>query len=236
MTPYQAATLQQQKAALQAERDGVAGLWGNTAPAAPAAPVAAPGAAPAPAAGPAVAGVPAELMPHFEEASRQTGIPVPLLIAQAKQESGFNPNATGSAGEVGIMQIKPSTAQQPGFGVAGVDPASLRDPRANILFGAQYLAARNKGVDWNDPAQRDRGLAVYNGGGDPNYAANVTRNLPQPTPAGGVAARTGGTDVAGPGVAAAPGGLALDPPGTPEWARGTTAEDQARLRAMNGRA
>jgi hypothetical protein len=162
-----------------------------------------PGAAPA---GPATAGVPADLMPHFEEASRATGIPVPLLIAQAKQESGFRPDAVGRSGEVGIMQVMPSTAQQPGFGMQGVDPASLRDPRANIMFGAQYLAARNKGVDWNDPAQRDAGLGRYNGGGDPNYAANVTRNLPsgapapQPTPPGGVAARTGGTDTAGPGA------------------------------------
>jgi hypothetical protein len=162
-----------------------------------------PGAAPA---GPVTAGVPADLLPHFEEASRATGIPVPLLIAQAKQESGFRPDAVGRSGEVGIMQVMPSTAQQPGFGMQGVDPASLRDPRANIMFGAQYLAARNKGVDWNDPAQRDAGLGRYNGGGDPDYAANVTRNLPsgapqpQPTPPGGVAARTGGTDTAGPGA------------------------------------
>jgi soluble lytic murein transglycosylase-like protein len=171
--------------------------------AAPASVPSVPGAAPA---APTMADVPAELIPHFEEASRATGVPVPLLIAQAKQESGFRADARGRSGEIGIMQVMPSTAQQPGFGLQPVDPATLNDPRANIMFGAQYLAARNKGVDWNDPTQRDAGLGRYNGGGDPNYAANVTRNLPagapapQPTPPGGVAARTGGTDTAGPGA------------------------------------
>ena len=131
-----------------------------------------------------VAAAPADLMPHFQAASAATGVPVPLLVAQAKQESGFNPNATGAAGEVGIMQIKPSTAQQPGYGVLPADPASLRDPAKNIMFGAQYLAARSPGANWNDPAQRDAALGRYNGGGDPNYAANVTRNLPAVGPNG----------------------------------------------------
>lgn len=125
---------------------------------------------------------PPDLMPHFEEAAKRTGIPVPVLLAKAQQESGFNPNATGAAGEIGVTQIKPSTAQQPGFGVAPVDPASLRDPRANINFGADYLAARGRAVgvqDWNDPAQRAKAFKAYNGGGDPNYAANVERYIPQ---------------------------------------------------------
>ena len=119
------------------------------------------------------------LRPHFEEASRATGIPVPVLMAQARQESNFNPNARGRAGEIGVMQIMPSTARQPGFGMAPVDPNTLTDPRANIMAGAQYLAARaGRGVDWNDPAQRGRALTAYNGGGDPNYAQNVERFMP----------------------------------------------------------
>lgn len=119
------------------------------------------------------------LRSHFEEASRATGIPVAVLMAQAQQESNFNPNARGRAGEIGVMQIMPSTARQPGYGMAGVDPATLTDPRANIMFGAQYQAARaGQGVNWNDPAQRARAWTAYNGGGDPNYAANVERFMP----------------------------------------------------------
>ena len=125
------------------------------------------------------ADVPAEYLPYFQEASQKTGIPVALLIAQAKQESGFNANATGGAGEVGIMQILPATARNPGGGMTGVDPKDLRDPRTNIMFGAQYLAARlPKGASANDPAAVEAALKAYNGGGDPNYVKNVLRYVP----------------------------------------------------------
>lgn len=141
-------------------------------------PGAAPGAAPASGTPHASASPPPEMMPHFQAASAQTGIPVPVLVAQAQQESGFRPDAVGRSGEVGVMQVMPSTARQPGFGMQGVDPATLRDPAANIMFGAQYLRARSPNADMANPAQRDAALRTYNGGGDPNYAQNVTRNLP----------------------------------------------------------
>jgi hypothetical protein len=163
--------------------------------------------------------VPPEYLPFYAEASKRTGIPVDVLIAQHRQESGFNPGATGAAGEIGIGQVAPATARSPGFGMTGVEPATLRDPRTNINFSADYLKAR-MGPNANpaDPNAIVSGLHAYNGGGDPNYVANVTRYLPQPgatqqaaaapvAPAG-VAARTGGVDVAGPG-AGAPGGGAL---------------------------
>lgn len=128
--------------------------------------------------------VPPDLMPHFEAASRETGVPVDLLIAQARRESNFNPYARGAAGEVGIMQVRPTTAQQPGYGVPPIDPALLTDPAENIRFGARYLAGRgraNGATDLNDPAQRAIALRQYNGtgrGGDPNYVANVSQYLP----------------------------------------------------------
>lgn len=144
-------------------------------------PVAAPSAPAASPVSPAsVSQPPADLMPHFQAASAETGIPVDLLVAQARQESNWNPAAVGRAGEIGVTQVMPSTARQPGFGVAGVDPETLRDPRNNILFGARYLAGRGRAAgvtDWNDPAQVDRALAAYNGGGDPNYVQNVRRWL-----------------------------------------------------------
>lgn len=145
----------------------------------------------------ASATVPPELMPHFQAASAATGVPVDKLIAQARQESTLgrlSPN---------IMQITDETARNPGFGMTGVDPAALREPAANIMFGARYLKARMGAGDPNDPAVWERGLADYNGGGDPNYVRNVTRYLPAQ---GGVAGRTGGVDVAGPGAGSDPGG------------------------------
>ena len=37
-------------------------------------------------------------------------VPSPLIMAICEVESSFNPNAIGSHGEVGLMQVKPSTA------------------------------------------------------------------------------------------------------------------------------
>jgi soluble lytic murein transglycosylase-like protein len=199
---------------------------GNIQPSAPTATAVAPQQAPMPQAIPprgvggpgSNAQMPPEYLDHFRAASAETGIPMDMLIAQARQESSFNPNARGRAGEIGLMQIMPSTAQSPGFGVAGVDPATLNDPAANIMFGARYLKGRMGGGDPNDPRVQTAGLTAYNGGGDPNYAANVNRYRPgmsptdpnagvtaytpgQGQPPRGVAARTGGVDVAGPGGA-----------------------------------
>jgi hypothetical protein len=126
----------------------------------------------------ASASAPTEWLPYFEEASKETGIPVDLLIAQARQESGFNPNAKGTAAgdnEIGLFQIKPSTARAPA-GMAGVDPASITGPdnvRNNILFGARYLKAQMGGGDPNNPAVQAAALHRYNGGGDPAYVQHV---------------------------------------------------------------
>ena len=121
-----------------------------------------------------------EFLPFFEQASRETGIPVELLVAQARQESSLRPNVVSRTGGQGLMQIQPSTARDPGYGVAPIAPDRVFDPESNIMFGARYLAARGRAAgvtDWNDPVQRARGLQAYNGGGDPNYVRNVERHM-----------------------------------------------------------
>jgi hypothetical protein len=126
-------------------------------------------------------GIPEDLYPHYQEAERVTGVPISLLAAKDRQESGFSQDRPGRAGEMGIAQILPATARNPGYGMQGVDPETLKDPRQNIMFGAQYLAARGKEAgtkDWNDPQQAAAALRAYNGGGDPNYVENVFSNLP----------------------------------------------------------
>ncbi len=119
--------------------------------------------------------VPEEYRPMLEQASRETGIPVSILAKQVRTESGFNPNAIGKAGEIGLGQILPSTARQPGYGVRPVDPESLRDPEQNINFQARYLAGRGRAAgveDWNNPEQAAKGVGAYNAG-DPSYARRV---------------------------------------------------------------
>jgi membrane-bound lytic murein transglycosylase B len=65
-------------------------------------------------------------------AANAAGVPAWLALAIAQRESGFNNNAVGSAGEIGIFQLLPSTAAQ-----LGVDPA---DPVQNIAGGVAYIA------------------------------------------------------------------------------------------------
>ena len=69
------------------------------------------------------------------EAARQ-GVPAELALAIAQRESGgchWNPNGSvkvGSAGEIGVMQVRPTTA--PGV--------NLYDVNENIRAGVGYLA------------------------------------------------------------------------------------------------
>lgn len=145
----------------------------NSAPSAPPAQ-----SSPAPATAAATpANVPAALLPIYQDAAKRTGIPVDVLVAQAKQESGMNPDAVGSAGEIGLHQIKPSTAANPGYGLKGIDPATLKDPAVNVNFAADYLKAKAGNPNFNDPAAVDAALKAFNGGGDANYVANVRSHM-----------------------------------------------------------
>lgn len=65
------------------------------------------------------------------------GVPVALAHAVVRVESNFNPKARGSAGEVGLMQIKPATARMMGYSGS---VKGLYDPETNIRYGMKYLS------------------------------------------------------------------------------------------------
>lgn len=69
--------------------------------------------------------------------AKQYGVPIDLAHAIVKVESNFNPKARGSAGEIGLMQIKPATARMMGYSGSS---KGLYDPETNIKFGMKYLA------------------------------------------------------------------------------------------------
>jgi soluble lytic murein transglycosylase-like protein len=73
--------------------------------------------------------------------ARQFGVPADLAHAVVRVESNFNPKARGSAGEVGLMQIKPATARTMGYDGSR---AGLFDPETNIRFGMKYLAKAHR--------------------------------------------------------------------------------------------
>jgi soluble lytic murein transglycosylase-like protein len=69
--------------------------------------------------------------------ANQNGVPVELATAVVEIESNFNPKMRGSAGEIGLMQVKPATARMMGYTGSA---KGLYDPDTNIRIGMKYLA------------------------------------------------------------------------------------------------
>lgn len=69
--------------------------------------------------------------------ARANGIPVDLARGLVFVLSTYNPQATGAAGEIGLMQISLTTAR--GMGYEG-SAADLYDPAVNLTWGMKYLA------------------------------------------------------------------------------------------------
>ncbi len=69
------------------------------------------------------------------------GVPVGLAKAVVKIESGYRPNLRGKAGEIGLMQVKLSTAR--GLGYKG-SAKGLYNPATNIRYGMKYLGMAHK--------------------------------------------------------------------------------------------
>ncbi|MXN63506.1 transglycosylase SLT domain-containing protein [Stappia sp. GBMRC 2046] len=73
--------------------------------------------------------------------ARKHGVPVELAHAVVQVESNYNPKARGSAGEVGLMQIKPATARDVGYKGS---TKGLYDPKTNLEYGMKYLAGAHE--------------------------------------------------------------------------------------------
>ena len=80
----------------------------------------------------------------FVQRAREQIVPAELVDAVAFVESAYDPSATGQAGEVGIMQVMPSTAAMLGF---QGNRAQLADVDTNIRYGVQYLAGAVRQAD-----------------------------------------------------------------------------------------
>ncbi len=89
----------------------------------------------------------------FEEAAEMYDVPLNLLKAMGKAESGFDANAVSPAGAQGVMQLMPATARS-----LGVDDPF--DARSNIMGGAKYISQQLQKYNGNI----DLALAAYNAG------------------------------------------------------------------------
>lgn len=96
-----------------------------------------------------------------------------MIAAQAYQESTIDQTKTSSAGAVGVMQIKPSTAADKSVNIHGVD----KDIEKNINAGVKYLNFIMENYFTDAQMNRiDRGLfafASYNAG--PNRIAKLRK-------------------------------------------------------------
>lgn len=78
---------------------------------------------------------------EVEVLSGEYGIPVPLIFAVVKAESGFCPEAQSYAGACGLMQLMPATYRE----IAGrlgeaCDESMIFDPEQNLRYGVYYLS------------------------------------------------------------------------------------------------
>lgn len=74
------------------------------------------------------------------------GVPTWFALRIAKVESNYNAKARGSAGELGLYQLKCSTARDLGF---RGNCTTLLNPAVNIHYGLKHLAKAIKKSNGN---------------------------------------------------------------------------------------
>jgi len=102
-------------------------------------------------------GIPIPFESCFRQAAEAHDLPLSLLVAVARGESNFDPDAVSSANARGLMQIQwPGTGRHLGFRRV----ADLHDPCRNVDGGARYLRELLRRYD----GDLHLALAAYNYG------------------------------------------------------------------------
>jgi soluble lytic murein transglycosylase len=98
-------------------------------------------------------------------AALRYGIDAALVKAVIWRESGFLPDARGSSGELGLMQLQAMAAHEwaDAEGIVGFQHGHCLDPRTNTLAGAFYLGKLLKRYRHTDNPV-PYALADYNAG------------------------------------------------------------------------
>ncbi len=76
-------------------------------------------------------------LPAIADEAAANGVPPALVDAVVRIESRYDPAAVGSVGEIGLMQVRPKTAELLGFQGTSAD---LAQPQINLHYGVGYLA------------------------------------------------------------------------------------------------
>ena len=106
-----------------------------------------------------------EIEALIAQTAARHGLPAPLVMALVWKESRFNPDAVGSAGEIGLMQVldgavsdwaRVNKCQKP-------SRRQLFTPETNLEIGCWYLAQAH--MHWDGYASQDiLELSEYNAG------------------------------------------------------------------------
>ncbi len=100
-----------------------------------------------------------------------------FILAIIKSESGFDPDARGSSGEIGLMQLVPKTAKWIAslYHLSWKGIKTLKDPVNNIRIGIAYLAHLRSEFS----GQSQLYLAAYNMGSSNVQKALERKDVPQ---------------------------------------------------------
>lgn len=106
-----------------------------------------------------------EIEQYIVEAGRRYDVSPDLIRAVVWQESRFNPNARGKAGEIGLMQLMEASASEwaAAEGVSPFEHELVSDPKTNTLAGTWYLKKRLDRYQYTDNPL-PYALADYNAG------------------------------------------------------------------------
>lgn len=82
-----------------------------------------------------------DLTTRILELSEKYEVDPVFVLAIIKTESSFNPKARGGAGEIGLMQLKPDTAEWVANknGIKWTGAKSLENPVVNVTLGMAYF-------------------------------------------------------------------------------------------------
>jgi soluble lytic murein transglycosylase len=97
-----------------------------------------------------------------QEVGQRRNIDPLLIFSLIRHESLFNTNATAAAGEKGLTQVIPGTAEYIAGQITWEDyqHSDLFRPYAGVEFGGYYLQEQLELFDYNVPAA----LSAYNAG------------------------------------------------------------------------
>ncbi|MBN8536180.1 MAG: lytic transglycosylase domain-containing protein [Deltaproteobacteria bacterium] len=103
-----------------------------------------------------------EITKSIIQESKKFQIDPLFVVSLIFAESSFNPEARGLAGEIGLMQLMPTTGKEVAkrINVSWKGSKTLKDPVKNIIIGTAYLG-QLRGYFENSPP---RYISAYNSG------------------------------------------------------------------------